>query len=118
MVLDLGDEVHVRRSDTVQEIRQPHYDAAFEDVVRVIEVDGFEIDQATGGCDSKFAGATSAFFFLGGHPRPQASSASGHSHFEEWAGCSLNLDWLVDFQYEFVYATTNLRGKLEEGEDR
>lgn len=44
MVSDLGDDVHVRRSETVQEIRQPRYDAAFEDVVRVIEVDGFEID--------------------------------------------------------------------------
>lgn len=44
---DLRNEGHVRRSDTVQEVGEARGCAALEGIARVVDVNGFEIDEAT-----------------------------------------------------------------------
>lgn len=116
MEADLGDDVYARRSDTVQEVGKVRCCAALEGIACVIEVHGFEIDQATGGDESMCGGATCAFFFFYSQPRSKASPASGGCPFEQQASCSANLDQLFAFQGMFVDEKTDLGGKLEEGE--
>ena len=112
---DLRDEVLIRHSNTIQE--QAPCSATLKGIARIILRDGFKVDLATGGRDSKHRMARCAFSIFVIYLGSEALPTSGSGWQERLAGLLINSDRFAVIQDETVYASTNLSWKPEGGEE-